>query len=999
MTPRQRLAGTAVVAAPALVESRGPTTPTRWEEWYSSASPRQRQEILDLAGQQGVLYVHQIPPPRPAERSEVLAVEAGGLSSILAGDLSALPPPPRVVAPSECAALDLAQREAVARALNTPDIFLLAGLPGAGKSLVAAEIVRAACRLGWRVLLLAPHAPTLDSLLEKLSADACVFPLRYPGPDEVVAQLAPAVQAMTPGRRGQALAEQMRQSAQQMRGTLAESESQWESQASAWRAVCALAPQHQDCAADLRRLHSEAEGLEAQVRADAQVPGETQFHRLFADLVRKQEEKTADITRRQIEIDSALAQAKAALADLQPHLDELRPLAEAKRGGRWWTRSWWQAWRRGNVVEQYDALEAQARGAQSSVDSANAFLAQIAAEGKQAERERNAQADVLIQGEIEHRRTSLQARQEAFARLFAELDQAWRDSLQGLNESDRPLSSDAAAVESAFAAWQSQFDRASEKARLTRSWANDLENPNGDFVKRLPQLANVLAATLDAPPPDLAAAPFDLLLIEDAQYVTEADLSRFGRFARRCVLVADAGMSEAADRAGDAAASHPNCFRKLWRILHQDAAAPPYVWLRENGRLCCRFRPIAAEEEARLEVEFLADFPEIELRISPSPTPSLVQIAFPADMNLSQAKQFIYRELQELPVRRLGTTAWISESNEGIVCHLSPHVGAHACSDVELEKGLHEWACESHTHRLAFDRRSGWTRDEAERWLQSNLGVRDLGRTLTLGVCHRAKPGLGALLSDLFFAGRMLPAPTPAAADDHAGFQFIPVPAPVLENGKKLARPVGSILSAWPREGAGLEIDLTAIRTADRIPSDLRAMLPRRGFVNYLEAQAVVKHLEAICHGETALSHRDVAVLALYQGQVDLIRILIERSELLKGLGKISVNLPDAFRQNEVSTVLLSLTRSHSHRAVAIGESPAQFPLACTRARDRVVLFADPGNLVKRAAWQGPLEHLDAASAAEETRHIIPLVRYLQGNGAHQQHFQVHDATKSPRHG
>src|SRR5689334_15653706 len=45
-------------------------------------------------------------------------------------------------------ALDAVQREAVARALGSPDVFLLQGLPGTGKSRVVAEIVRQAAVRG-----------------------------------------------------------------------------------------------------------------------------------------------------------------------------------------------------------------------------------------------------------------------------------------------------------------------------------------------------------------------------------------------------------------------------------------------------------------------------------------------------------------------------------------------------------------------------------------------------------------------------------------------------------------------------------------------------------------------------------------------------------------------------------------------------------------------------------------------------------------------------------
>src|SRR5262249_38280957 len=95
------------------------------------------------------------------------------------------------------------------------------------------------------------------------------------------------------------------------------------------------------------------------------------------------------------------------------------------------------------------------------------------------------------------------------------------------------------------------------------------------------------------------------------------------------------------------------------------------------------------------------------------------------------------------------------------------------------------------------------------------------------------------------------------------------------------------------RGGAGLEVDLGAHPRVGQIPAEVRAALPGQGLVNYLEARAVVQALEALVadptfrraaaewQGERAGVVRGhcptVAVVALYQAQVELIKLLVER--------------------------------------------------------------------------------------------------------------------------
>src|SRR5262249_60913358 len=80
--------------------------------------------------------------------------------------------------------LDETQRLAVARALATPDVALILGHAGSGKTRVVAELLRQAERLGQRVLFVAPTAAAIDRALERLAGDPSARVLRLLASDE-----------------------------------------------------------------------------------------------------------------------------------------------------------------------------------------------------------------------------------------------------------------------------------------------------------------------------------------------------------------------------------------------------------------------------------------------------------------------------------------------------------------------------------------------------------------------------------------------------------------------------------------------------------------------------------------------------------------------------------------------------------------------------------------------------------------------------------------------
>src|SRR5262249_23534762 len=132
-----------------------------WEETFLAASQEQQQELLALAQTQGLIYAHQIPK---ALNGTEPASGPLSLSQLLSGQTDSLEPLRCQPVAVHDVQLDLNQREAVARAVQTQDICLIQGLPGTGKSRVVTEIITHAVARAPRLLLVPPPSPPLNRL-------------------------------------------------------------------------------------------------------------------------------------------------------------------------------------------------------------------------------------------------------------------------------------------------------------------------------------------------------------------------------------------------------------------------------------------------------------------------------------------------------------------------------------------------------------------------------------------------------------------------------------------------------------------------------------------------------------------------------------------------------------------------------------------------------------------------------------------------------------------
>ncbi|MCI0637576.1 MAG: AAA domain-containing protein [Gemmataceae bacterium] len=922
-----------------------------WETWFRDA------------GQQGLapstITQAAVPPPPSCQiPSEAAARKSRVLDHLLAGRTDQLTPVPAEPVVFVDSALDRLQHEAVRRALATPDLFLVLGLPGTGKSRVVTEILVQAALRGERVLFLSQNAAALDVVLERLAERPEVLALRFLEMGETPEGLPAAVRQCTLPPRRQAFQEQALQHAQDARTRTEERCRQAQNEEGVW-------PMLSDLVATMSSLHDRLTALDEELaripqKVAEEIAGNTAAAHLQEKLAALQATCLNDLKCLETEarhLDMRLLETKSAVEDLRRRQRDLEQLAAAQeiRGFfKWFNPRWWRA-RRRDLSKDSEALRAELSCKNQQLEDLEKERQHILQERHEVDSRLEANRSELAEAEVNRRRQDWAVRAQPYQQEHSARMRDWHAHVTKLALAEhRPNAVSGEAVALCQARWQADRRQEDSACHFARRWSDFLAQEIGQLSQRLPHWANVLAGVVTTLEQDAvladAAKGVDLLLLEEADLFTETDLRRLCELGRRCVLVASAAPCHAALR--------PAVFHKLWQALHVDSPRLHHAWDREGERWRCRLRACAADERKYLESERVADFPEVEVRILavPKTPPVLAEVLFPPTMTLLQAKEFIYRELQEAAVNAQSRGGLLTEVEGSFQFLLGPGVTSPELQTIELETGLMErFDASACTSGLLFDK-SHWTRAQVEQWLQRQFQVCDLGRTAYMQIPYRLPAGFPSRTLHVEY----LPRPGPAA-----NMEWICVPPP-----RKGATPSLGVRATLPKEGAGLEQDLATPRLADRLPAEFRNELPRRGLVNYLEAQAVIRKLEELRRLEPQAS---IAVVAMNDSQVALLQRLAGRAQTLRP-ALPPIGTPASFRHREFDFVLVSLTRSHAHRAVAFGQRSNDLALALSRWKKRLFLFADPGTLAKRIGWTGAVDSLDAAAAESERALLAALV-------------------------
>jgi hypothetical protein len=1049
MTQRERSSERSSAAPPRRTGPAAPSAACPWDDLFRNAPPAQQRELLALAARQGVVYAHQLPTVsrRPL------------LPALLNGQCDELKPFQPPEDPGLDPTLDPSQREAVLSALHTPDVCLIQGGPGTGKSRVAAEIIARATARGDRVLLMAASAAALERVLEELARRESVCAVRCVGAGEKSEELSHCMRRLTFADRLRSFEEQTLRGAREAFEDCRRHCEIRTREETVWSRFEELSLRQEQIGDAGQRLNEELATVQAAVEAECGATvtdGQgTPFQTKWQRRKNAHADATAKLQARIAELRAETSKAGEQIVLLEQRQTTLAPLAEARRGGRWWSAGWWRARFAGNVVEQLENTHSEVESCQTKRTCLEAELAANVDELARLSQEHESESVQLRDAEIARRQSELGDQLAALEQEQRLLEEKWTAARQELN-TDTPLPADrtAGAVREARMAWDALRRRDAEKLSAAKRWAEAVEQAWPTLPERLLACVNVAAATTgglssDAQFGDRAQnlVAFDLLVLEEAEHVTESEFLSAARRAERWVLLGEPTPDpdrpqlprQGAARPGRPSSLRPGFFQRLWQRLHDDPRRLPYAWLRRDGRLVCRLMPVLPEQEGWIEREHVADRPDIELRIVSPPRrpPQLAEVVFPGSWGIPEAKEYIYRELQELPVQGGAASAVRWVEREGQLCLLFQEAADAVV--VPLEQGVRERvsAATGTTCALEFDRAEGWDRARAGRWVEDHLKLRLLSRTIVLPTAHRMNPPLAVVIGDLLAGSAEFPdlfgpmLKLSHSALETPAVEFVAVPSLSATEPRRREESEGrwrggGTATVAPRHratrgGAGLEMDLTD-RRFDAIPSDLRALLPSQGLVNYLEAQALVRHLEAlvsdasfqtraaawmrqgnnchhaqptceVCSAAPALRRPALAVIALYPAQVELIRRLIERSALLAAspVG-FEVGLPSTFRQRECLAALVSLTRSHTHRAVTFGEGPHALTIALTRASEQLLLFGDPGTLARRAQWSGPVDHLDETAAARERAMIARLSHYIHDPATHPSSFRLRES-------
>jgi len=981
-----------------------------WEQLFQQLGVMQQLEWLDRARTQGYILASDLPAPasheaglRPDQRvRQIVANPRTRLQPIL----------PRAFDPID-RALDVNQRDAVSGALTSPDLFMIQGMTGTGKTRTAVELVRQTLKVGGRVLIVSASEVALDGLLERLESCPDVLAMRCLGRDENSETLSEA------GRRHLAPALE-----NAFRSRITQEVSKRISEREAKFALLDSLPGIYDRVEEsLRRETTLRESIAETIRERESISASVDVELTDIDnemmvpgfLIRKLRVQRLQLREsiEKLELEShqftqQIGEQREKLDQLAQQIGLVKPKADAKSSKQWWSPKFWSGLFAGDSTGELQKLDGQSTTITQTIENLEEQIAQRAQQAIDLEATALVERESTIQQTITDRRTASEQRETELRDDLARAGEAFRQLQLTLQSTGGiPLREPTTeALRNARRSSDEQRQREHDIQQFDRDWLRFAETHADELVEQFRSSINVVAipASAIATLPSLVGkTTFDRLIVEESHLVSEPEFLSAAKFASRWVLMGepltDSGDTE--PRRGARPGGNrprrrsPDFFAKLWSRVHQP------VWVTEDDRLCCQLHPVSNDQRSGLESESVADFPDVELRIltPENGEPLLAEVVFPGSMSLLQAKDYLFRELNEITLQARGVASW--EDTPNVLRIHWPSAGKLA-ADLprgSLDKGVTEvlsadrWRFD--TVAIEFDRSLGWDRQDAEKWLEQHLieSGRTLHRSAEIVTLHRMSSDLGSWVSEVAFVrcdAPRCPSPKGVCVDFH------PVPGFGDDTRRRegnRGRPVSRRIPMHLRGGAGLDLDMSDARQRERVPADIVTALPQVGYVNVPEAQAVVRHLESLMlAGETFAS---VIVTALYPAQVELIKQFMQRSAMAeKFKGSVRVALPASLHGCEFDHVMMSLTRSHGSRAVTFGDDPRETLRILGRAKRRLTLFGDPGTLVRRSQWEGPVDHLDEALAWHERTWVGNLVRYLQGHGERPDVFQLHEGIR-----
>lgn len=619
--------------------------------------------------------------------SGFLAPDGAVLPPITHAELSAKPRSP-------------ADAHAIAAALGCPDLFLIGG----GGVPFLADLIREAARLGNRVCVQTHRVETADELVTNLVLDADFEIGRALADAEQPERLPPASATRTEAafRQAVVIAERQKHSteAERIGAKLRQIEELTQLLETLIQEPVSTGTPDGDELTRNRGLVPE------QVRAELAEPGETDF----GNTIRQARAELIDERQR---LDAAIQDATATLDEQSQELARLRDDTDS-------------ATATGGLIGRLKGLfhkpdpetvakrEQTAREIETAVQTLTDNLARLTAERVSLEAKQQTALELFVVTEITRRQDDIdavlttirtaaekrKAQEQAADNLliaFQLADSFPHDRAEQIQTRDRVN-----ALRDTL-----HSERSAIQARIQAITPERITFPRPQVV-----IGPVNAQTNAFVDSDPDHPAFDLLILADAEQLTEDEFSDATRPGRRWILVGDpAGSAQRGHRP-----LQPGLFTRLWQRQYRR------MWSREGSRRVARLAELSYRDAVHTEP--LADRPDIELRFTESPDGErvLAAVLFPPTTSAADAKSFLAQELGEIRLTVLGSLRWEEHPEHLTACWplVAELTGTTGCG--VLAEGVHERIVDTGsdilTASVCFDRAAGWTADTAAEWVE-----------------------------------------------------------------------------------------------------------------------------------------------------------------------------------------------------------------------------------------------------------------------------------------
>ncbi|MCS6976419.1 MAG: AAA family ATPase [Gemmatales bacterium] len=896
------------------------------------------------------------------------------------------------------------QRQAVRQALAVEDLFLLLGEPGTGKSRVVAEIIAQAAWRKQRVLLTAARPAALDACLERLHG---VLAVRLLGPQEDADQLPEVSRRLLLGHQAERLNRQLADHARQLGSQETEQNRAMQEEARLLVQMRSLAVRRRELDQQRNRLIEEKAGIRevveteaAQADAGGLLSSPEGLSRMLAEEYKRHLATLEDLDARIRQAAQACAQKEEEHAAWLARVREQEEVVETRKRWNPFSLRFWKCWLQGRAPQRLEEFRQRALEAASALQAAHAERETLEQQRAAAEQRHACALHQIIADEVARRLAEVDARLYQLDRELEGITGSWSACRSRFRHPE--AISSLPSLEAVEALEESSQKAAKEQTSVHEfavTWQSDLANGMPDQFDWLPCFAVVAApvdAVLSGHIPIEHGTGFDMVIVEQADRLDDAELLAAARRGRQCILV---GLPPWPSRA-EVESLEP-AFHRLWHRLHPFLRHRDCRWIQSDSEIVCQLQAVPDADRQRLEAEPLADHPEVELRIlgAEDNRPVLAEVAFPrTSFSITRAKEFLFQQLGELPLRPESEQWRWSENGESLVLELSDADAV--CSPdaaiagavrlesdssdgtgarVELERGIVEVvagrplegsnprAMQWCTQRLEFSRAAGWDHAAVARWLKERVGPIDLRRTSWLTQNHRASRALADFLRACWSVR------SPSATRLTLRVDKPPVRLEIVQPDAGL-RPAGKPAKArHASESLGQNpphIDLADPRQRQRLPLELQLKLPMRGTVNLVEAEHVVGLLAQLIGCQNGLGGPvgSFAVLSWSAPQVLVIEHLWRKTTPAENERIIFAPLC-AFRDREADVVVVSLVRSSATHAAPLAEHPSDWWTVLGSARHEVILVGDPAAPPRRSGGE-----LASSPACEEALRLERLL-------------------------